>query len=242
MRNTGKLNSEIIIKQVNAYCKKHLNSEYRDICTRVSQDLKEDEPGIFERGKAEIWSAAIVWAVGNANFLGDKSFEPYASLADICNYFNVNKSTVGQKASRIRDLLDINLWNPDYRTKNPAGDFIDSLVMTPEGFIIPANMLDDDLEEEQNAEPEDDEPTEYLVVLSSLKNVDNASLYQLEYIVRKALSAESKFIAIEKQHLKTVLITFYGTMADVVAMENKLQSSGFSIANLYYADYDNNEQ
>lgn len=33
----------------------------------------------FQRGKIEIWAAAVVYAIGSPNFLFDKSFEPYMS-------------------------------------------------------------------------------------------------------------------------------------------------------------------
>jgi hypothetical protein len=39
--------------------------------------LLESNPAVFNRGQSGIWGAAIVWAVGSVNFLGDKSFEPY---------------------------------------------------------------------------------------------------------------------------------------------------------------------
>ena len=131
------------------------------------------------------------------------------------------------------------LGKEDYRNALKCIRCGESLVMTSEGFIIHAGMLNDDLEEERKTEPEDNEPTEYMVVLSSSKNVVNASLYQLEYVAKKMLSKESKFIAVEKQHAKNVFITFFGTIADVIAIENKSQSSGFTIANLYYANQDN---
>ena len=202
--------------------------------------LKED-PDIFNRGKADIWAAAVVWAVGSINFLGDKSFEPYATLADVCEYFNVNTSTVGQKASKIREFLDMDYLNSPYLIESPASKFIDSLVMTPEGYIVPSDMFEDEFNNNGNEKPEDDIPMEYLVVLSSSKSVDSIALYQLEYLIKKTLSKESKFLKIEKYNPKTVFITFFGTEADIETLDDKLKSSYFKIVNIYYEDPENDE-
>jgi len=228
-----------ILTQVTDYCNEQLDQEYADVCKRVFYDLLKENPAIFNRGKAGIWGAAIVWAVGSINFLGDKSFEPYASLAEVCNYFDANTSSVGQKAAKIRKLLNIDHFNPDYQTTNLVSDFLNSLVMTPEGFIAPVDMFEDDSEEDEIGDPEDDEPMEYLLVLNSSKRVSNATLYQLEHLVKTTISKESQPIEIEKQHDKTVLITFFGTMGDIETMDDKLQSSDFKIVNIYYEDPEN---
>ena len=225
----------MIREQVKNYCKKHLDKEYKDVCDQVFRDLQKDDPDVFIRGKAEVWSAAIVWAVGSANFLGDRSFEPYATLADVCSFFNANTSTVGQKAAKIRDILDINRFNTTYQTTSPVSDFINSLVMTPEGFIVPADMLEDD---EDDDELEDDIPVEYLLILSSWKKVDNADLYQLEHLVKKSLSAESKLIKTERQDAMSVTISFFGTVADIDMLDKNLKGSKLSIARIFSTNPD----
>lgn len=230
-----------ILTQVTTYCQKYLDKEYTDICSHVFHDLLETNPTVFNRGQFGIWGAAIVWAVGSVNFLGDKSFEPYASLADVCSYFNANKSSVGQKSAKIKKQLNIDHFNPDYQTTNAVSDFLSSLVMTPEGLIVPVDMFENDSEEDEIVDPEDDVPMEYLLVLKSSKSLDNAAIYQLEHLVKTTLSEESKFIEIEKQHVKTVLITFYGTLADIELLDNKLQFSDFEIVNIYHEDPENDE-
>jgi len=230
-----------ILIQVTDYCQKYLDNEYTEVCNQVFKNLLKENPVIFNRGKAGIWGAAIVWAVGSINFLGDKSFEPYASLADVCKYFNANMSSVGQKAAKIRKLLNINLFNPDYQTTNAASDFLNRLVMTPEGFIVPVDMFENNSEEEETGGPENDEPKEYLLVLKSSKSLSNATLYQLEYLIKTTISKESNLIEIEKQHVNTVLITFFGTQKDIESLDNKLRFSDFEIVNIYYEDKENDE-
>lgn len=49
----------------------------------------------FERSKLEIWAAAVIYTIGNINFLFDKSFEPYIKSEEIHNFFGTKSSTVG---------------------------------------------------------------------------------------------------------------------------------------------------
>lgn len=230
------LASDQIQKQVTEYCNQYLDDEYTQVCNRVFKNLLEENPAIFNRGKTEIWCAAIVWAVGSNNFLGDKSFEPYASLDDVCKYFNANTSSVGQKASKIRKMLNIDMFNTDYQTTNEVSDFLGSFVMTPEGFIVPADMLDDNSDEDKTGDLIIDDPMQYQLVLNSSKKIDNASIYQLEHLVKTTISKESKLIEIEKQQVYTVLVTIFGTRRDIGTLDSKMQNSGFEIVDIYYED------
>lgn len=115
MENTAPSKKDKIFILVSGFCKNHLDDEYQRLCTELFNDLLEYDSEVFNRGKEEIWATAIVWAIGSINFLGDKGFEPYASLSDICKYFSANTLTVGQKASKIRDWLDIDLFNEKFQ-------------------------------------------------------------------------------------------------------------------------------
>jgi hypothetical protein len=231
-----------IYQQVKKYCHKHLDNEYRDTCNNVVEHLLLEDPAIFNRGKTEIWSAAIVWAVGSINFLGDKSFAPYASLSDVCSYFNANTSTVGQKATKIRELLNMHYFNPEFQTSNSLSDLLNSLVMTPDGFIVPADMSEDREPENNKSEtPEYDESAEYMMVLRSSIRLDSASLYQLEYLIKKMLSKESRFISIEKKTTKTVRVIFYGTISEIERMDDNLVMAGYSIVDVFYIVPDDEE-
>lgn len=235
------LTSDQIQKLVIDYCNQYLDNEYTEICNQVFENLLKDNSAVFNRGKAEIWSAAIVWAVGSINFLADKSFEPYASLYDVCKYFNANTSSVGQKASKIRKMLNIDIFNTDYQTTTEASDFLNSLVMTPEGLIVPADMFEDHSEKIEPVDLVSDEPMEFLLVLNSSKKINNATLYQLEHLIKTTISKESKLIKIEKQHVNTVLVTLFGTLSEIELLDNKLQITDFEIVNIYFEDRESDE-
>jgi len=115
MQNSVSSKQNEISALVAGFCKNNLDEEYLRLCTDLFNALLEYDQEVFKRGKEEIWAASIVWAIGSVNFLGDKSFEPYSSLSDVCKYFKVSKSTVGQKASKIRDWLDIDFFNEKFQ-------------------------------------------------------------------------------------------------------------------------------
>ena len=76
----------------------------------------------FLTGKLEIWSASIIYAIGQINFLFDKSFEPYPTPDDICRYFGTTKSTTSQKAKLIRDMFKLRHYDNEFSTKKIKED------------------------------------------------------------------------------------------------------------------------
>ena len=139
---------DAITSLVNAFCKEKLNDDYHAILKKVIGKLSRKRPSPLLRGKEAIWAAGIVHAVGNVNFLGDKSFEPYVTVTDMCDYFGTKSSTVGSKAAEIRKLLKLNrLTSGDYmvpsrRESNP----IFNMVMV-DGFFVPVSSLPPEYQE-----------------------------------------------------------------------------------------------
>ena len=85
---------------------------------------------------ARTWAAAVVYALGQVNFLFDASSEPYLTADDLGAAFRLAKSTMGSKAKQVRDLLKMNHFTTDFMradvmAENPMVWFIevDGLVM-----------------------------------------------------------------------------------------------------------------
>jgi len=114
-----------------SYCDKHLNDDYKKLSLLVFDDYDILIPNGMKRGNPKTWAASIIWAIGSVNFLSDKSFLPYASLNDVCTFFNTNTSTIGNKASQIKKKLAIDHFNNDYLLSNsPMSKIIDSMYLT----------------------------------------------------------------------------------------------------------------
>jgi hypothetical protein len=50
---------------------------------------------------------AVLYALGQVNFLSDKSSRPHMAMADPCARFGIAPSTGGNKARIVRDALGI---------------------------------------------------------------------------------------------------------------------------------------
>ena len=107
----------------------HIDEEYAALCEKMVRKLGRKRTNPLERGRLEIWAAAVIHTVGSINFLYDRSFKPYIPLSEIYEYFGTSSSTVGQKSRQIKDMLKLRpYWDKDFSTKhmqedNPFSDF-----------------------------------------------------------------------------------------------------------------------
>lgn len=100
------------------YCKEYIDEEYALLCEKMVQKLGRKRTKPLERGRLEIWAAAVVYTVGTINFLFDKSFLPYVPSSDIYDYFGAKASTVNQKSGQIRQMLKLSYhWDKDFSTQ-----------------------------------------------------------------------------------------------------------------------------
>ena len=107
------------------------------LCDRISRMRKLD----IQRGRVEIWAAAMIYAIARLNFLFDPESDSYITPDVICDYFGTKKSTVGNKATLIEQACHLDWGSEDY--VHPDIMDIFSFVETPDGFILPKSMLTD---------------------------------------------------------------------------------------------------
>jgi len=135
-----------LLELTGTFCEQHLDNDYAQLCDKLIKKLgrKRDVP--FQRGKIEIWAAAVIHALGAINFLFDKSFEPYISLDQLNDYFGTNKSTVTNKSKQIKDLLKLWHFSPEFSTQHMTDNnpFNDMVIV--DGFIVPLSELSEDLQ------------------------------------------------------------------------------------------------
>lgn len=56
----------------------------------------------------------MLWALGQVNFLFDRSTGLYAAPDDLAGAFGLSKPTLGQKGKQIRDTLKMTWATPEY--------------------------------------------------------------------------------------------------------------------------------
>lgn len=130
-----------------AFCNEKLDDDYFQLCEKLIKKLgrKRDVP--FQRGKLEIWAAAVVYAIGSINFLFDKSFEPYITTKQLNEYFGTKNSTVSNKARKIKDMFDIWHFSPEFSTERTTESNPFNQMVMVDGFIVPMDTLPDDLQQ-----------------------------------------------------------------------------------------------
>ena len=103
-----------IVTLIDAVCRKHLNEEYAEMANKLATRLANKIPSPIMRGRTKIWACGIVYALGTANFLFDKSFEPFMSAEELCRAFGVSKSSGANKAGEIRKMFGIFQMDPKW--------------------------------------------------------------------------------------------------------------------------------
>jgi hypothetical protein len=213
-----------VLNLIEKYNTEKLDAEYNRLCKKVYTDLLNDNPEIYDRGKPEIWAASIIWATGSVNFLDDRSFLPYAALSDVCGYFNTNNSTTGQKASLIRNILDMDVFTREYlRKDSKLPGFIDRFQVNDDGFIF--------LKDEEESEPETikQEPAFYRIKLASTQKITTAQLYQLEFLFKKTITPLEEFLKIGIISQGLAQISYFGDLSCIKAFDKKIKNTPFTI-------------
>ena len=145
------IRQEKIIELASSFCDEKLDEEYKELSIKLVEKLgrKHDVP--FKRGKIDIWASAVIYALGQINFLFDESFEPYSTPDEICDYFNTKKSTVSNKAHDIREMLNMGHYDEEFSTQqlleNQPSFYIDEKtgMIIPEDYINPMDSYFDEV-------------------------------------------------------------------------------------------------
>lgn len=136
------------------FCREFLDEEYGQLCEKLIRKMSRKRAVPFLSGRMEIWAAAVVYAIGSVNFLFDKSFKPFATAEDICNFFGTSKSTTSQKAKVIRGMFKMGYYDEEFSTEhmrknNPFSNFVEI-----NGFIVDKRILSDEIQDRPKLEGE----------------------------------------------------------------------------------------
>jgi hypothetical protein len=112
---------ERIVGLTDDVCDKQLNSEYRDLARAMTGALCRKRPSPRTSGQPRTWAGGIVYVLGRINFLGDRSFPPYMTTADLCAAFGVGESTLHAKARVIEKTLKTRIFDPKWTLPSLVG-------------------------------------------------------------------------------------------------------------------------
>jgi len=105
---------EAITTLTDAFCREHLDEDYRTLVQRMTAALCRKRPSPLASGQPRTWACGIVYVLGQINFLTDPSTQPFMTTADLCARFGVGQSTASTKARVISQALNTSRLHPEW--------------------------------------------------------------------------------------------------------------------------------
>ncbi|MEI7606555.1 MAG: DUF6398 domain-containing protein [Rhodospirillaceae bacterium] len=130
------------------FCRQHLNDEYAQLARLAIAALCRKRPSPLRSGRPETWGCAVIYALGQVNFLSDKASTPYMTMQELCAQFGIAASTGGNKAKEVREALGIRTF--DHRWMLPSSLEQNSMIWMVEwkGLMVDARQLPLNLQED----------------------------------------------------------------------------------------------
>ena len=129
------------------FCLEWLNEEYRQLVREAAAALCRKRPSPLVRGRIDIWACGVVLAVGSVNFLHDRSQDPHMSTADVCGQFGVKQSTGSNKASLIRDTLNMRPMDVDWCLTSLLDRHPLAWIIEVNGLVVDARRMPREIQE-----------------------------------------------------------------------------------------------
>ena len=102
---------------ISEFSDKFLDEELKQLNLKLAHRLESLEDSPLKRGKVENWACAIIYAVGQLNFLFDPAIKPCIANFILCTYFDANQHSMWYKSRDIRRLLKLKLSDEEFSTK-----------------------------------------------------------------------------------------------------------------------------
>ena len=108
------------------YCDEYLNDEYKELCLHALEKLCRKRPSPLISGKATTWAAGIIYAIGQNNFIFDKSQPIHMTAEEIVEPLGMAKTTAANKAAEIRKMLKIDHYTAEWVLAEVNGLAVDA--------------------------------------------------------------------------------------------------------------------
>lgn len=105
---------DVIATLTDNFSDQYLDDEYRALLRQAVAALARKKPSPLLTGKAEVWAAGVVHAVGWVNFLDDAQQKPHCKSKFIYEFFGIGASTGQNKSRAIREMLDMDRFTPKW--------------------------------------------------------------------------------------------------------------------------------
>ncbi len=99
-------------------------------------------------GREDVWACSVVYALGQVNFLSDRSQAPTMSMEELCRLFGVGPSTAGNKAKLVRNLLDMRQFDHRWTLPERLESASHVWLLMVNGFIVDIREMPRDAQEQ----------------------------------------------------------------------------------------------
>jgi hypothetical protein len=144
LRDRAQLISDI----ADAACRTHLDEEYGRLTRKLVARLARKRPSPLVRGDERIWAAGAIYAVGQINFLFDRTQTPHLTAEQLADALGVVKTTMANKAGMINRALDMGIFEPELTRVAMMEQHPMAWLVEVDGFIVDARMLPAELQDE----------------------------------------------------------------------------------------------
>lgn len=136
-----------IVEMTDGVCTARLDAEYGELCRRLVAKLARKHPSPIARGKARVWAAGVIYAVGQNNFLFDPNESPHVSGDQLSEWLDVPKTTMASRAKQIRDAVQLNVpMDREFCRNELLADDPYAWLVEVDGVIVDARMLPAELQ------------------------------------------------------------------------------------------------
>lgn len=101
-----------IVAITDALCEACLDLEYTELARELVARLARKRPSPLARGDVRIWAAGALYALGQINFLFDRSQQPHLTADQLAAQLAVAKTTMANKAATVRRTLGLGHCEP----------------------------------------------------------------------------------------------------------------------------------
>lgn len=137
-----------IIDVTDAACRAHLDEEYGRLARRLLARLARKRPSPLVRGDERIWAAGVIYAVGQVNYLFDRTQTPHMTAEQLAEALGVVKTTMANKAGVINRTLGLGVFEPDLTRVTMIEQHPMAWLVEVDGFILDARTLPVELQNE----------------------------------------------------------------------------------------------
>jgi hypothetical protein len=129
-------------------CAAALDDEYVRLCRVLVARLTRKRPSPLARGEVRVWAAGVIYAVGQVNFLFDRSQQPHLRADQLADLLDVVKTTMANKAALINKTLGIGVFEPDLTRTAMLEQHPLAWIVEVNGLLVDARTLPVELQDE----------------------------------------------------------------------------------------------